>query len=89
MSKKNPLIQFAGHFQSVATEISEELKERGINVVEAITAVAQPRGKPAIKKIADVLAELVHGVVKNILEIPAHLSLADRIARGKYDWVNP
>ncbi|MEK7465439.1 MAG: hypothetical protein AAB631_01530, partial [Patescibacteria group bacterium] len=34
-------------------------------------------------------AQLIVGTAKNVLRILANLSLADRIARGKYDWVNP
>ena len=59
MSKeKNPLVQIAGQFESVVTEISAGLKERNVSIIEAIGKLAQPNGKKAIQKIVDVIADL-------------------------------
>ena len=41
-----------------------------------------------IPKMAKKIAEVIAGVPQNILQILANLSLSDRIAKGKYDWVN-
>ncbi|KKU94116.1 MAG: hypothetical protein UY26_C0003G0267 [Candidatus Jorgensenbacteria bacterium GW2011_GWA1_48_13] len=60
MAKKtDELVQFAGHFQSLATAVSRNLEERGVNVVEAIAEAAKPQGARAVAKIVDALAELV------------------------------
>lgn len=40
-----------------------------------------------VKEFAKLIVVGVNGV-KDVLRILANLSLADRIARGKYDWVN-
>lgn len=59
MSKeKNPLIQIAGQIESVVTEISVGLKERGISIVETIGKLAQPNGKKTIRKIVAACADL-------------------------------
>lgn len=58
MKNTDLFIQFSSHFKSVATQISNGLKKNGINVVEVISKLAQPKNATAIEKIIDVMAEV-------------------------------
>ena len=94
MAKKtDELVQFAGHFQSLATAVSRNLEERGVSVIEAIAEAAKPQGARAVAKIVDALVELVENGKRAAdntfhLVVAYAMSVGEMVAAGKYDWAN-
>lgn len=52
-------VQFAGHFQSLASEISGRLKKRGHSIVEAVSYAVQPGNEGSLDDLAETFANLL------------------------------
>lgn len=70
MKSRNEFVQFAGHFQSLAIEISRRLERQEVNVVEAIALAVQVEGTKALDDISAVLVKFVKAV-KNVINCDA------------------
>lgn len=57
--KTNEFVQFAGHFQSLASEISGRLKKLGYGIVEAVSLAVQPGNEKTLDDITEVFASLL------------------------------
>ncbi len=60
MAQTNPFVQFSGHLQSVAGELTRRLGERGGNIVESIGKLAQPANAWALDELTATLAKLAN-----------------------------
>lgn len=60
MAQANPFVQFSGHLQSVAGELTRRLGERGGNIIEIIGQLAQPSSSPVLDELVSVLAKLAN-----------------------------
>lgn len=89
MTKTDAFQQFSGHLQSVSSGITKGLRERGVNLDEALKAAAQPEGAWAIVKIVDALAGVVEvETIHFCVHVNYNLTVAEMVAAGKYDWAN-
>lgn len=59
MAEKNPFVQFPGHLQFVAGELTRRLGARG-NIVEAIGKLAQPVNAWALDELTAVIVKLLN-----------------------------
>ncbi len=58
MAKNNELVQFAGHFQSLATELSVRAAKRGGNIVREVSMLVQPANARALDEIDVILGKI-------------------------------
>lgn len=86
---RNEFVQFTGHIQSLAIDLSERAAKAGVNVVEAIALAVQPEGEKAREAIASILVRLVHAE-KNIFRLTKKLGTTEElVAAGAYNYANP
>lgn len=52
----NELVQFTGHFQSLATELSRRLEKQGVGIAEAVSRAVQPENAQVLDDIATAFA---------------------------------
>lgn len=84
------LVQFAGHFQSLASEISGRLKKRGCNVVEAVSRAVQPGNEKALDDIVNVFADLLEQAkTTHQIIIGGNRTIAEIVAGSDYAYYDP
>lgn len=88
MNRKSLILSALMFVVDFFSALFKELKKR--NVTEEQIFDAMKSKSNLIPQMAERFADIIAGVAKNtdILHVLSNLSLSDRIARGKYDWMN-
>ncbi len=83
------IISGAGWIAGFADKLIRGLRDRNVND-EQIHSLVTDNGQVPMDRILDVVAEYFHAAA-NVFTLPVNsaLPLAEAIAAGKYDWVNP
>lgn len=81
----NEFVQFAGHFQSLASEISGRLNKRGHNLAEAVARAVQPGNEKTLDDVASIFAGLLEQA-KNTYQIiiGGNQTIAEVVAGSGY-----
>jgi hypothetical protein len=89
MTRKSQVLAALMFVVDFFSALFKELKKRGVTEEAVFDALKSKND--LIPKMAEQIADLIadtKATTKGTLRILANLTLTDRIARGRYDWVN-
>jgi len=86
MGQQNPFVQFPGHLQFVAGDLTRRSAARGHNIIDAIAKLAQPANAWALDEIDAVLAKLANTFY---VKIGGSRTAAEVIAASGYVYCDP